>query len=64
MAELAENIAAKRARLLDALRTLDRIGITDPYRVEADGLRADIQRALFAAAGIQRSTPGSSGGLP
>ena len=51
-------------RLLDALRTLDRIGVTDPYRAEADGLRADIQRALFAAAGIQRSTPGAPGGLP
>jgi tetratricopeptide (TPR) repeat protein len=36
--------------LHDALRLLDRIGIADPVRPEADRLRADIQRALLAAA--------------
>ena len=50
-------------RLLDALRALDRIGIADPYRAEADSLRADVQRDLFAAAGIQRPSLGSSGGF-
>jgi tetratricopeptide (TPR) repeat protein len=36
--------------LHDALRTLDRIGIADPLRDDADRLRADIQRELLAAA--------------
>jgi tetratricopeptide (TPR) repeat protein len=36
--------------LYDALRLLDRIGIADPIRPEADRLRADIQRDLLAAA--------------
>jgi hypothetical protein len=36
--------------LHDALRLLDRIGITDPVRADADRLRADIQRDLLAAA--------------
>jgi tetratricopeptide (TPR) repeat protein len=36
--------------LHDALRALDRIGIADPLRGDADRLRADIQRALLAAA--------------
>jgi len=36
--------------LYDALRQLDRIGIADPVRPEADRLRADIQRDLLAAA--------------
>ena len=40
--------------LYDALRQLDRIGIADPVRPEADRLRADIQRDLLAAAA---STP-------
>lgn len=34
--------------LADALRILDRIGITDPLRGDADKLRADIQRELLA----------------
>ena len=50
-------------RLIDALRALDSVGIADPYRAEADALRADVQRDLFAAAGIQRPASGSSGGL-
>jgi tetratricopeptide (TPR) repeat protein len=36
--------------LHDALRLLDRIGIADPLRPDADRLRGDIQRALLAAA--------------
>ena len=36
--------------LRDALRLLDRIGIADPARAEADRLRADIQRTLLASA--------------
>ena len=32
------------------LRLLDRIGIADPVRADADRLRADIQRELLAAA--------------
>jgi hypothetical protein len=36
--------------LRDALRLLDRIGIGDPLRPEADRLRADVQRNLLAAA--------------
>ena len=51
-------------RLRDALRALDRIGIADPFRAEADRLRADIQRDLFAAAGIQGSAPDVPGSLP
>ena len=49
-------------RLLDALRALNRIGMADSYRAEADSLRADVQRDLFAAAGIRRPSPDSSGG--
>lgn len=44
--------------LRDALRALDRVGLGDPLRPEADRLRADIQRDLFAAAGL---TGGSVG---
>ena len=51
-------------RLRDALRTLDRISIANPFRAEADRLRAAIQRDLFAAAGIQTSVPGVPGSLP
>lgn len=45
--------------LHDALRLLDRIGIADPVRPEADRLRADIQRALLAASSA--STPPADG---
>lgn len=55
----ASEISVARARelytdghLLDALRALDGIGIADPSRVEADALRADVQRALFTDAGL------------
>jgi tetratricopeptide (TPR) repeat protein len=51
------DILVDRARQLyagghlhDALRQLDRIGIADPVRADADRLRADIQRDLLAAA--------------
>ncbi len=37
-------------RLRDALRALERIDVADPMRPEADRLRADVQRALLAAA--------------
>ncbi|HEY6363013.1 MAG TPA: hypothetical protein VIX63_18030 [Vicinamibacterales bacterium] len=36
--------------LRDALRALERIDVADPIRPEADRLRADVQRALLAAA--------------
>lgn len=36
--------------LRDALRALDRIDIADPVRPDADRLRAEVQRALLAAA--------------
>ncbi len=55
----ASETALVRARALhaggdlrEALRALDRIGAGHPSRAEADRLRADIQRALFAAAGV------------
>ena len=40
----------------DALRLLDRIGIADPLRPDADRLRADIQRDLLAAAAAGTSS--------
>jgi tetratricopeptide (TPR) repeat protein len=56
----ASEMALVRARALhtdgqlhDALRTLDRIDVGDPLRPDADRLRADIQRDLFAVAGIR-----------
>jgi hypothetical protein len=39
--------------LHDALRTLDRIDIADPFHADADRLRADIQRTLLSAAGTR-----------
>ena len=38
-------------RLHDALRTLDRIDVADPFRADADRLRADVQRSLLETAG-------------
>lgn len=38
-------------RLHDGLRTLDRIDVADPFRADADRLRADIQQRLLATAG-------------
>jgi len=51
-------------RLRDALRALDRVSLADPFRAEADRLRADVQRDLLAAAGIQSSAPNVPGSLP
>ena len=51
-------------RLVDALLALDRIGIADAQRPEADELRAEVQRDLLEAAGLQvpMSAPVPSGG--
>ena len=43
--------------LQDALRALDRVDLADPFRADADRLRADIQRDLLAAAGLQDPRP-------
>lgn len=51
-------------RLRDALRALDRVSLADPFRAEADRLRADVQRDLLAAAGIQSSAPTVPGTRP
>ena len=51
-------------RLRDALSALDRIDMADPFHAEADRLRADIQRDLFASAGIQPSAPAAAGSRP
>ncbi len=48
-------------RLRDALRTLDTIDLADPFREEADRLRAQIQRDQLAAAGIATGPPGEGG---
>ncbi|MDA1183187.1 MAG: hypothetical protein O2930_00910 [Acidobacteria bacterium] len=63
----ASDISVDRARalyadgrLLEALRALDGIGIADPNRVEAEALRADVQRALFADAGLDLSISASA----
>jgi hypothetical protein len=45
-------------RLHDALRVLERVGIADPLRGEADRLRARIQQELLAAAGLAPAAPG------
>ena len=67
----ASETALARARALhagghlqDALRALDRVGLADPFRAEADRLRADIQRDILAAAGIWTLAPDVAGGLP
>jgi hypothetical protein len=48
-------------RLRDALRALDTIALADPFRAEADRLRAEIQRDQLAAAGIATGPPGEGG---
>jgi hypothetical protein len=48
-------------RLRDALRALDTIDLADPFRAEADRLRAEIQRDQLAAAGIATGPPGEGG---
>lgn len=64
-------IALARARALyagghlrDALRALDRIDIADPFRPEADRLRADIQRDLLSTASLQPPVAGTGGRRP
>lgn len=47
-------------RLRDALRMLDSIDLADPFRGEADRLRAEIHRELLAAAGIAPGPPGEA----
>jgi hypothetical protein len=47
-------------RLRDALRTLDTIDLADPFRGDADRLRAQIHRELLAAAGIATGPPGEA----
>jgi hypothetical protein len=67
----ASEAALLRARTLhadgqlhDALRALDRIGVGDPVRADADRLRADIQRDLFAVAGVPIAAAPEGGGRP
>jgi tetratricopeptide (TPR) repeat protein len=50
--------------LRDALKALDRVGLADPLRNQADQLRADIQRDLLAAAGLASAPSTSSGNNP
>jgi hypothetical protein len=50
--------------LRDALRLLDRVAAADPLRPEADRLRADMQRDLLRAAGIETSAPATAGEQP
>ncbi|MBI4887141.1 MAG: hypothetical protein HY824_08610, partial [Acidobacteria bacterium] len=50
--------------LRDALKALDRIGIADSFRAEADRLRADIQRDVLAAAGSSSGAPAGESGRP
>jgi tetratricopeptide (TPR) repeat protein len=51
-------------RLTDALHALDRIGLADPLRAEADRLRADVQRELLAAGAAETSSSGDAGTQP
>ena len=67
----ASEAALLRARTLhadgklhDALRALERVGIGDPARADADRLRADIQRDLFAVAGVPGAVMPEGGGRP
>ena len=67
----ASETALARARALhadghlqDALRALDRVGLADPFREEADRLRADIQRDLLVAAGLPSLPSDGAGPRP
>jgi tetratricopeptide (TPR) repeat protein len=54
-----------RGRLDDALRALDEIARGDQSAVEADALRAEIQRVLLEAAGVPAPlAPGAAAGAP
>jgi hypothetical protein len=64
-------VALARARTLhekgslrEALSALDRIGIADPLRSEADRLRADLQRELLAKAGLPMLAESETGRRP
>jgi len=46
-------------KLRDALRALDRVPMGDTLRLDADRLRADIQRELLAVAGAEASSASS-----
>jgi len=67
----ASEAALLRARALradgqlhDALRALERIGVDDPARADGDRLRAEIQRDLFAVAGVPIAVTPEGGGRP
>ena len=51
-------------RLRDALTALDRVSLADPFRGEADRLRADIQSDLLAAVGLAGVQARETGNLP
>ena len=51
-------------RLREALRALDRVRMADPFRADADRLRAEIQRDILAAAGIHGSVGDVAGSRP
>jgi len=46
-------------KLRDALRSLDRVPVGDPLRLDAERIRADIQRELLAVAGAEASSASS-----
>lgn len=62
LARARTQVAAGRLR--DALRTLDRIDIADPARLEADRLRTAVQQTLLAAAGLATLDAGRPASAP
>ncbi|HYE85782.1 MAG TPA: hypothetical protein VEA16_05475 [Vicinamibacterales bacterium] len=51
-------------KLRDALRVLDRVPIGDTLRLDAERLRADIQRELLAVAGAEASSAAAAAAPP
>jgi hypothetical protein len=51
-------------RLRDALATLDLVRATDPQKIEADRLRAEIQRQLIAVAAVPPTPASPDSGAP